>query len=502
MASKFFRQVKVPRVRADGSRARDIDELAGRSLFQSGFATRATSRSQRGERSFDELERPFEAALGATAQTLVVPRPLADARRRAARRCVVEALDACRRSGEAQRRFPSAAEVTACLEVVLGVSSRWPGTLGPDDVASWARRAAKLAAQAAAGSRAPSRGAAVAPSGVEPLFSGGGPVRHVDTALVSLEDAERIWSSGVGLERLAVVALARARATAAQGDSDPDFARLCRLQGLLVSGEAPYRALLADPVLCRWSYRREHPGAAADETGASMWEAGLARSWRQLRYEEALRVVAHGCLAAGSLPDGATLGRAEVIGLLALFSRRHAARVALNFPVRASGGTRWEERARAASRWVRPLPFLAWPADVVVSVAQRHGWLLADVEEGTFTERVMAHMRAELSSGRRDACFAALSAWATGDARPFVGLLDAVDPRRERTRYTLGADASSLAAQLVVLARAAERLLGPYVAERYAMAPQYAVRESFGEALFWRFPRAIVKEAYRLGPSD
>ena len=490
-------------MRADGSPSRSLDEIAGRSLFRSGFATRATSRSLRGERSFDEIGRSLVQGHVETPRLVTPTRSVSDARRRAARRRVVEALDSVGCGGQRARAFPSVREVTACLELALGASSSWPAGLGPEDVAGWVRRAAKLAAQAAAGGRGSPRAVQVAPSGVEPLFGGAGPVRHVDAALVSVDDATRIMSSGVELSKLAAVALARARATAAQKDSDPDFARLCRLQALLVSGDVVYSEIASDPVLCRWSYRRENPGAAVDETGSPLWDAGLARLWRQLRYEEALRVVAHDCLAAGSLPGGAALGRSEVIGFLSLFSRRHAARFALNFPVKGSAHAgEWAERGKTASRWVRPVAFAAWPVDVVVSVAQRHGWLLADVEEGTWTERVLAHMRAALSSQRRDAFFDAICAWATGDALPLVGELDAVDPKRERTRYTLEVDDSSLFAQLVALERGAEGLLAPHVAERWGFTPAYRVRESFGEALFWRFPRAIVKEAYRLGPSD
>jgi hypothetical protein len=374
----------------------------------------------------------------------------------------------------------------------LGMSS--------DSLSWWLGRVAKLAAQVRHSSKRPIR-----PAGQEVLFGLDAQVPAIEAGWLPFSVAQAV--EGFDLTRLCRVTCARMRAEQAQCHSDPDLARLLRLQDLLVTAHQRYRAGLDDCIeeltssaalaavagdaeLARYNYDAIEPGAARNDIGTSRWGPGLLETWAILRHEE--RIIA----AAARILREATTGKrslkiGEVIGLIGLWSPTGARKVWVSHC-----HSLCDELSDVDFRGIPapPTAFATWKTETVIGLVRRRGWLEADPEEPTFRERACRPFTLGVATEEgRKVVDTAVANWADkADPTGLIDLMDSTKADAQRTRY-------------VLQVKPHERDVGvPAVTElsRQAWAwisgKEPPVRSSLGARLFWRFPRRIVDDATEL----
>lgn len=482
--TKYLRRVHVGGTRQDGEQARGLDEIRGQNLF--GAAGR--SGKARGARNGRRLS-----------QSIVVPHHQASAPplgqlfavgRAGASTGLVAELDraAAEWVAEEPALLPSGlATVVQAMrrgELTLEEASE---RLGVDAlvVTAHLERLWRLASQADHG-----RKGAVVSAGQTQLFGGMAPgVQVVDAGNLPVDLAAAIRRLDV--EALCTAGVARGRAELAQRLSDPDQARLMRLQEH-VRIESALATVRADPELVRWGFDREDPGRTTTASGESRWDGGLLRCWRAIRLDERVMRSARELLAKAYAGEVDYVGAFEAIGLIALWAPSFALRLYRKGAWRSGNGLAVIRRAG-----IPPVPrrFADWGPDVILGMVRRNGWLTGDVEEANHTERALRPIRSEARTSPRFK--EALRGWAErGDPSGLVALMDEVDPQERRTGNVLVVrdPETEVVARVTELSRQAWGHL--------VQSPAPEVRRTLGESLFWRWPLAVIRDATKLTLSD
>lgn len=478
--TKYLRRVQVGGTRHDGGQARGLDEIRGQNLF--GAAGR--SGSARGARNGRRLSESITVvhhqapALGFG--------PLFAARSGSTQTGHVCDLDRAAASWTvgAPDLLPSG------LAAAVGAMQRGESTLeeaasllGVDTLVLTAHleRLWRLASQADHG-----RKQTVVSAAQTHLFAGLVPgAQVVDAGHLPVELTAAIRRLDV--DALCTAGAARGRAEAAQRLSDPDHARLLRLQEH-VRVESDLAAVRSDPELVRWGFDREDPGRTTTAAGESRWDGGLARCWRAIRLDERVMAAARSLLEKAYRGEADYVGAFEAIGLIGLWAPSFALRCYRKGAWRAENGLSVIRRAGIPPA---PRSFAEWSPDVVLGMVRRNGWLTGDVEEANFTERALRPIR---DGARRSPRFCeALRAWAErGEANGLIACMDEVGATERRTGNVLVVtDPDTFEVDRVTeLSRQAWGHL--------VQSPLPAVRATLGERLFWRWPLAVIRDATKL----
>lgn len=290
---------------------------------------------------------------------------------------------------------------------------------------------------------------------------------------------------------VAAVWLARWRANLLQRRSDAGLFRLAALQEA-VQANSSWEWLMRWSEATRWNVGRDaqaRPGTAAvgRRPDALDWNAGLADTWRIVRFEEealrlAVKTLADVVNGSGGFGGGEPPGLVAV-GLVAVFNPVHAAKL-----IRGGRRVASLQPADVVAGCRAPKPRFEKFDDMMLrEVARRRGWLLAGIDERTLIERTIALAAGVSADAVADA---ATDFGETGDPSKFVKMIGGGGVVDEQTRYTLSVDGyDQSAAAATCFGRAAMARLG------FEVAP---VRTTFAEALFYQHPKYVVGELTEL----
>lgn len=277
--------------------------------------------------------------------------------------------------------------------------------------------------------------------------------------------------------RIVTTWLARRRADWLQPRSDADMVRLRALQ-TAVRANANVGDIRRWQELTRWNPGVHPKGRDTTRIRRDSldWDPGIVATWQTIRDEQKTLDQARDALRAVAARPDDVGHEMELIGIIGLFDPTSACRLL----ERHRHGARITARLALKDLRAPKTAFVDFSEPQMRSIAMRHGWLTAHIDEPTHFERAVRAIRADGISDGALRLFAE-----TGDPSGIVGEMDSGADSR-RTRYTLKVDGNDgTVARVTALSRMVFETMSGTTLDSAA---------SFCEALFRRWPKIIVTD--------